>query len=183
MHKCKCCIGASTFCTKYFSLQTYQELSSFSTHTFISMCSHCSRDMFGPPKYLTPLLIQTLNAALYTVNATLWKAVDKHENISSSHCWCLQMCSIINIHPCSTSWTPDTAGRGSFESFLQAWLQWTITCFESTDLIIIKMINRQLFQLVSSVKRLYSARGGTYCMFRTETNYYFDNWLIWQLFY
>ncbi len=38
--------------------------------------------MFGHPKYLTPLLIQTLNAALYTVNVTLWKAVYQHMRTS-----------------------------------------------------------------------------------------------------
>lgn len=30
----------------------------------------------------------SVECEIFEIYATLWKAVDKHENISSSHCWC-----------------------------------------------------------------------------------------------
>lgn len=65
--------------------------STVSPLTLISPCSHCSYHILGHPKYLTPLLIQTLNAVLYTVNVTLFKAVYQHMRTSPA-------ARIINIY-------------------------------------------------------------------------------------
>lgn len=119
------------------------ELNSFSTHTLISMCSHCSYHILVIPNisHLSWsrhwMLLCTLLMSLCAKQSTnTWEPLQQP----------LLMCRIIIIHPCSVM----------NSRYSRSWIFWVISSsmtamnnnlfWESTDLIIITMINQQLIQ-------------------------------------